>query len=354
MDKKLKVGFIGTGRISTLHALEYLENPKAELFAICDVDRQTALAQGKAWGVQEKRIFTDYHDLLALKEIDMVEVLLPHHLHRPATLDAIKAGKHVSLQKPMSLDIAEADEMIAAAKKAGVQFKVFENFLFLPQVQKAKELVEAGEIGDLITIRLKSVSANSPDAWDVSSKSWAWHHDRKLSGGGAWLTDDGHHLYAISWYFMGLPEEVHAWTGETLSSSGEMVDLPVEMSWKYSGNRFGSWEAVRAKDLIMNTDFYAGDDRFELTGTKGIIWVNRGHGRMLEIPPVILYRDRQMRAFSDMNTRWDQSFKRSTRHFIDALLNGEPPVLTGEQGRDIMRWCVAAEKSAATGKRVKL
>jgi predicted dehydrogenase len=126
------------------------------------------------------------------------------------------------------------------------------------------------------------------------------------------------------------------------------------MSWKYSGNRFGSWEAVRAKDLIMNTDFYAGDDRFELTGTKGIIWVNRGHGRMLEIPPVILYRDRQMRAFSDMNTRWDQSFKRSTRHFIDALLNGEPPVLTGEQGRDIMRWCVAAEKSAATGKRVKL
>jgi predicted dehydrogenase len=74
-----------------------------------------------AWGVPEERIFADYHDLLALPNVDLVEIPLPHHLHHRATLDAAAAGKHISLQKPMALTLAEADEMIAAAQKEDQQ-----------------------------------------------------------------------------------------------------------------------------------------------------------------------------------------------------------------------------------------
>ena len=95
--EKLRVGFIGTGRISDLHAIEYLQNEQAELVAVCDSDADIARSRAAAWGVPEGRIFTDYHDLLALKDLDLVEILLPHHLHRQAALDAAAAGKHISL-----------------------------------------------------------------------------------------------------------------------------------------------------------------------------------------------------------------------------------------------------------------
>ena len=118
MDK-LRVGFIGTGRISDLHAIEYLQNEKSELVAVCDVNIENARQRAEAWGVPSNMVFTNYHDLLAEKEVDLVEILLPHHLHYQATLDAAAAGKHISLQKPMAITVEQADEMISATKKAG-------------------------------------------------------------------------------------------------------------------------------------------------------------------------------------------------------------------------------------------
>jgi len=102
------------------------------------------------------------------------------------------------------------------------------------------------------------------------------------------------------------------------------------------------------------TDHYAQDDRIEITGTKGVIWVTRGHGKMLDVPPVVLYRDRKTYTFSDMPTGWEHSFINSTRYFIEAYFKGEPPSLTGEQGREILRFALAAQESARSGQSVKL
>jgi predicted dehydrogenase len=173
MDK-LRVGIIGAGRISDLHALEYLANPRAEIVAVCDAHAPNAQTRGHAWGVAENRIFTDYHDLLALPEVDLVEILLPHHLHHTAVLDAATAHKHVSVQKPMAFNADQAQEMIDATQRAGVIFKVFENFIFYPPVQRAKALVDAGEIGDPLSIRIKSNAATSPTAWQVPHAAQAW------------------------------------------------------------------------------------------------------------------------------------------------------------------------------------
>jgi predicted dehydrogenase len=135
---------------------------------------------------------------------------------------------------------------------------------------------------------------------------------------------------------------------------GLFLDSPAAVTWKFSNNRFGLFEAVRSAELVMDTNQYAQDDRIEVTGTKGVIWITRGHGKMLDIPPVILYRDRQTRTFSDMPVGWEHSFINSTRHFIDAYFKGEPPSLTGEQGRDILRFALAAQESARTGRAVAL
>ena len=352
---ELGVGFIGAGRISDLHALEYLANERARIVAVCDIDAVFAKERGLAWGVPEDRIFTDYHDLLALPDVDLVEILLPHHLHYQATLDSAAAGKHISLQKPMALTVAEADEMIQAADNAGVIFKVFENFIFYPPVQCAKALVDAGEIGDLVTIRIKSNPCTSPNTWNVPNSAQEWRFNPETCGGGPIVFDDGHHKFALAWHFMGGPaEEVHAWIGETELSPGEVLDVPAIVSWKFPGNRYGSLEVAYSPEMVIDTNHYAQDDRVELTGTKGVIWVTRGHGKMMDVPPVVLYRDRQTHTYSDMPVGWEYSFINSTRHFIDAYFKGEPPSLTAEEGREVLRFALAAQESARTDRAVAL
>ncbi len=353
MDK-LRVAFIGTGRISDLHALAYLADDRAELSALCDSNIELARQRGRQWGVPAGRIFARYQDMLALPDIDLVEILLPHHLHFQATLDAAAAGKHISVQKPMALNLAQADEMVAAARAAGVILKVYENFIFYPPVQRAKELIDNGEIGDPLTIRIKSNSGISPSEWQVPASARAWRLNPAECGGGPLVFDDGHHKFALAWHFMGLAEEVHAWIGCTEVAPGDYLDAPAIVSWKFANNRYGSLEAVFSPELALDTQHYAQDDRVEITGSKGVIWVTRGHGKMLDAPPVLMYKDRQTRAFSDMPVGWEHSFINSSKHFIDAFFAGEPPSLTGDEGREVLRFALAAQESARIGASVKL
>lgn len=352
--EKLRVAFIGTGRISDLHALAYLDDERAELVALCDNNLELAQERARKWRVSPSRVFSNYHDLLALEDIDLVEILLPHHLHFRATLDAAAAGKHISVQKPMALNLSQADEMAAAAREAGVVLKVYENFIFYPPVQRAKALIDNGEIGDPLTIRIKSNSGISPTEWQVPASARAWRLNPEECGGGPLVFDDGHHKFALGWHFMGMAEEVHAWIGRTEIAPGDFLDAPAIVSWKFSNNRYGSLEAVYSPELQLDTQHYAQDDRIEITGSKGVIWVTRGHGKMMDAPPVLMYKDRQTRGFSDMPVGWEHSFINSTKHFIDAYFAGEPPSLTGEEGRDVLRFALAAQESARIGAAVKL
>ena len=129
MDR-IRVGFIGTGRISDLHAIEYRNNAHTEIVALCDADPLLAESRAQAWGLEGVTITDNFVDLLTLDKVDLVDILLPHHLHADAALAAIAAGKAVSLQKPMTLNLEQADRLVDAAATAGTPFRVFENFLF--------------------------------------------------------------------------------------------------------------------------------------------------------------------------------------------------------------------------------
>jgi predicted dehydrogenase len=104
------VGIVGCGRISGLHALGYRGREDARIEAVCDTKRTRAREQARAWGVE--KVYADYQELLTDPGIDLVELLVPHHLHAEMTIAACEAGKQVSVQKPMALSVAEAEAMI--------------------------------------------------------------------------------------------------------------------------------------------------------------------------------------------------------------------------------------------------
>lgn len=350
----LRVAIIGTGRISDLHAIEYLQNPAARIVALCD--RDAALAQGKAadWGLAEVAIETDLDAVLARPDIDLVEILLPHHLHLSAALKAMKAGKIVSLQKPMCVSLEEADQLVEAAEAYDRPVKIFENFIFYPPVLKARELVDQGAIGTPLSIRIKSNPARSATAWDVPAAANAWRQMHDQAGGGPLVFDDGHHKFALAWHFMGEPDEVHAFIGDTEGPGGIRFDAQSQISFRFPGNRIGNLEIVYSPEMELATRHYAQDDRVEITGTKGVIWINGGHGRLADTPPVALYSDGKLTEYRDVPTGWEQSFILSTRHYLDALRTGGEPVLTARQARQVLRFALAAEESARIGRPVDL
>jgi predicted dehydrogenase len=266
------------------------------------------------------------------------------------------AGKHVSLQKVMTTTVADADRLVERAKTAKGVFRVFENFIFYPPVMKAKELVDQGAIGDLVSIRVKSNPGRSKTAWPVPAYADAWRQDRALNGGGPVAFDDGHHKFALGWLFMGLAEEVHAWIGETPRPEGGIVDAPAIISWKFPRNRFGHLEIAYSPELELVTVHYAQDDRLEITGTSGVIAIARGHGRLVEGPALTLYAGGKSEGFSfpDAELGWEASFIHSTRHWIQALRTGAAPHLTGEEGRDILKFTLAAQLSAELGRAVRV
>ena len=135
---------------------------------------------------------------------------------------------------------------------------------------------------------------------------------------------------------------------------GRVLDTPALVSWKFPGNRLGSLEVVYSPQLHIDTRYYAQDDRIEITGTSGVIWINGGHGRLTDAAPVTLARDGKTRTFHNIPTGWEQSFIHATRHLIDALHTGAPPRLTGPEGRTILRSLLAAQHSARTGQSVRV
>ena len=169
---RVKVGFIGAGTISQLHELGYHDNETGELYAIADSAPGLAQSRKEQWGAQ--KAYTDYKDLLADPSVDAVEILLPHHLHLPITLEALSAGKHVSLQKPMAISMDEGRQIAAAAAGSDKIFRVVENYRTYEPYMRAKAMIEAGDIGDLITIRVMMVRGKGKGGIDTPPSAQAW------------------------------------------------------------------------------------------------------------------------------------------------------------------------------------
>lgn len=351
--QKINVGLIGLGRISDLHVLGYQREDRARLFAVCDIRRNVAEQRAQAWGAE--KWYTDYRSLLEDKDVDAVEILTPHHLHAEMTVAALEAGKHVSVQKPMARNMSEVRAMVAAADKSECVFRVYENFRFYPAHLKAKELIDAGEIGEPVSVRFRLTGSGKGTHWEVPSSAWRWRTNPELCGGGPLTFDHAYHIYSMAPYLVGPVEKVFAWISERVDEEGRHWDGPAMICWKHKGGeKYGVWDAVIAEDMLIHSRYYADEDRLEVTGSKGIIWVTRCTTGLFNAPPLIMYRDGQVTEFHDLETDWASSFVNCTRNFIDSICGECPPQIEGREAAEIMQFALAVQLSASQGREVRV
>ena len=200
MTDKLRVGIIGSGGIAEgAHAPGYKALPDdCELVACCDVRPERAEAFAERFDLAHW--YTDYRELLTLPELDAVSVCTPPFMHRDATVAALDAGLHVLCEKPMAMNVAEAQDMVAAAERAGKVLTIGHQQRFSPAAQAVKRAVDAGELGDIYYAKTAALRNRGAPTWGV-------FHIKQLNGGGP-LIDIGVHALDVTMWLMGSPRPV--------------------------------------------------------------------------------------------------------------------------------------------------
>lgn len=223
MADVLRLAMIGCGDISQ----QYLKAAKAvdcaEVVVVMDVAEEHARLLGSEYDVE---FTTDYETVLARDDVDAVMISTPHYLHKPLTIQAAKAGKHVLCDKPISTNVADAREMIDECKRAGVALSV--NFLkrHMSNSRKAKELFDTGIIGEVIYILVDERGFKPESYW---TDGWSgrvktdWRRSRQKAGGGILIMNAIHTIDVLR-YITGLePIWISALT-DTVSSDVEVED----------------------------------------------------------------------------------------------------------------------------------
>ena len=348
----IRVAIVGCGRISDLHELGYRGREDACIVAACDKEHKAAREKAGDWGVG--KVVTDYQELLADPEIDLVELLVPHHLHAGMTVAACEAGKHVSVQKPMALTVAEADRMIEAAQNAGVVLRVYENFQFYEPAVRAKEMIEAGEIGEPQMIRMHVNTGTQDTAWKVPLSALAWRFDKDKCGGGPLIFDHGYHLFSLAHYLMGEVERVYAWIDQSPVAPQLYLDAPATIMFQFKApRRYGVLDFGHTPNMVIESLYYADDNRVEVIGDRGILFINRYTARTVDLPELMMFRDGETTAIPVEGVEWHDSFIACTRHLIDVLRDGGQPVLDGPTGKAVLQFTLAALVSAREGREVR-
>jgi predicted dehydrogenase len=270
---------------------------------------------------------------------------------------ACLAGKNVSVQKPMALSAAEADQMIAAADRAGVMLRVYETFVNYAPAVRARQMIAAGEIGAVRAIRLHVSTGTADTAWNVPDSAWFWRFNASLCGGGPLVFDHGYHLFSLAYFLGGPVERVYAWIDQTplAETAGSVsIDAPAAIMFQYKAERcYGMLDIEYTPQTRIYSDYYADDDRIEVIGDKGMLFINRYTARTVDLPELMLFKNGKTTPVPVEGVEWHDSFIATTQDLIEKMKTGGQASLDGATGKAVLQFTLAALQSARTGNEVR-
>lgn len=342
----LGFGIVGTGMIAAYHAQAIQQIPGARLVGVMgrSPDSVAKFAQTHAIAFST----TSLDALLARPDIHVVCITTPSGAHREPALAAIRAGKHVVIEKPLEITTARADDIIAAAETAGVRLAPIFQARFGSGAQAVKAALTAGRLGRLVL-------ASAAIKWHRSTAYYTgWKGTLALDGGGAVINQSIHGLDLLQW-FAGLPTEIFAWKTRRVHTGIEAEDTACA-SVRFADGALGTIEATTAAwpgwsrrielcgetgsicledDRIVRWDFRTpapGDDALRAAPTDNALGSGAG------APNAISY----------------EGHRRQIQDLVEALRDNRPPVIDGREGRKAVALVNALYTSAESGQPVRM
>ena len=310
----VRIAVLGSGFIAAYHARAVAELPGAELVAAANWRPESLARLAEMFGIA--RTTTDWRELVGDPGIDAVVVATPNSLHAEQSIAFLDAGQHVMVEKPMAMDVAEADAMVAAAGRSSASLMVAHCWRFHPDVLALRDRIAAGELGEIVKTRGYGVHAK----WGPAG----WFVDPDLAGGGA-LADMGVHAIDTARFLLGGPEPVRvcAAVGTRYSEIAVDDDAILLVSWSNGTNSVveSGWWHPHLEGLEAETEVYG-------TG---------GYARIFGFtePPVPDYEHCPQSMYTAQMAE-----------LVDAVRAGRRPSPDGADGRVVMRVVEEAYRSA--------
>lgn len=343
-----KIGIIGCGKITEVrHAPEYADNPNCELTAFFDEIPERAEGYVKKYGGKAY----DNVDELLTSGVDAISVCVANTAHAAISIKALEAGVHVLCEKPMATTLEDCEAMVKASEKSGKFLMIGQNQRLARAHVKAKELIEAGEIGKLLSFRT-TFGHPGPEGWTGSKNSWFF--DRKRAAFGA-MADLGVHKTDL----------IHFLTSDVITEVTAQIST---LDKKYPDNTpidvdDNAYSIYRTREGIIGTmhvswTFYGDEDNSTiLYGTEGII-------RCYNDPKYSLIVEKKdggriFYQLDQMTSNKEQTTGRRTNTgvidtFIECLRTNTPPAISGKEAMKAMKVIFAAEESAKRNCTVKV
>lgn len=340
----IKVGVVGIGFMGKMHFGVHQASRKSRVVAIADVNEDklkgdwSSIAgniddpSAKNVDLTGIKTYSKAEDLIHDPDVDLVDITLPTYLHADYAVEALRAGKHVLCEKPIALTVAQADRMVAAARKAKGLFMVAHCIRFWPEYEVVKDIIDKKTYGRVYSATFRRVSPTPVWGW----KNWLQKH--KLSGGAAIDL----HIHDIDFinYLFGKPRSVSA-VGMTKTSGG--VDHIV---CNYT---------FRRKNLQVTAEGgWAMHPTFPFSMAFTIVCEKATIDYSSAKSPTLTIHTAEGKTLTPKVPAGD-GYSREIDYFLDCIRKGEKPTrVTAEEARDALRVAWAEIRSVRTGRRVPL
>lgn len=343
MKNVLRFALVGCGRIAKRHSelLGLNQIPHACLAAVCDIKHDRAKAIGERMMVPH---YTDMHEMMQKESVDVVVVLTESGLHADHVIDLAPHGKHIVVEKPMALSLADADRMILACDRAGVKLFVVKQNRFNVPVVKLREALEYGRFGKITMGTVRVRWSRSQQYYDQDSWRGTWAMD-----GGVLANQASHHVDLLTW-ILGEPISVFA-MAKTALANIEAEDTAIVLV-KFANGAFGVIEAttaIRPKDL---------EGSISILGEKGAVVIEGFAVNQMRTWDFVdpLPDDKDVMVSYSVNPPNVYGFGHQAYydHVVDSILNNSPQLVDGLEGRKSLELISAIYESIETGREVTL
>lgn len=330
----MRVGIIGCGSVAERHIIPIRRLTGVEIVGACDTDQERAREIAQRYGIQH--IYRDAVDMLKERHPDVVHILTPPQTHKELSIQAMEAGCHVFVEKPMALSVKEADEMLAASRRHRATLGICHNHLFYPAVMELKELVARGALGRVIAVEIlwMPYRAGKPDRY--RTKQWLY----ELPGG--LFHELAPHPVYLQMEFLQTLRVVSAFSSKTGS------DLPTpsdELRVLFDGGSAQGSLTIsvcanpyRIFMIIYGTEMTI---HVNLINNTLVKFIRAGLGR---VSKALVNIDHSLQLLSKTitNTIGTLQGRRTLGHdilierFYESLRKGTEPPVTGEDGRAVV------------------
>lgn len=336
----LRFGLIGCGRVAPRHAQSLGQLHQTQLVAVADLRAARAEHFAQAYTAEA---YTDYHALLARADIDAVSICVPSGLHAQVAIDALEAGKHVLVEKPIAIRLEDADRMIATADRVGRKLGVVLQNRYNQPIQQLRQAIDTGKLGPLY-LGNACVRWYRPQSYYEDDWHGTWAMD-----GGALMNQSIHHIDALQW-LMGPVASVYAYTA-TLAHAMEAEDVGVAVL-RFAGGALATIEGSTVtwpQNLEGSIAVFGARGSVKIGGTalnRITLWKVDGE---LEQEAELLTSQRV-----DPPSVYGYSHREVIRDFADAVLTDRTPGTPGREARKSLALVLAIYESARLGREVAL